>query len=76
MTIDNELISQVQQVVSEEFSHKARTLLACYVGFIGLLDQYPELLDRALTIEHALRTFCTTGQLPSLPAPSWLSLLR
>jgi hypothetical protein len=80
MTIDHELITQVQQVVSEEFSHRARTLLACYVGFVGLLDQYhqyPALRDRALAIEEALRTFCTTGELPNLPAPSALmDLLR
>jgi hypothetical protein len=65
MTIDHELIAQVQQVASGEIAHRAKTMIACYVGFIGLLEQCPELRDRAIAVETALRTLCATGRLPS-----------
>jgi hypothetical protein len=67
MTIDKELITQVQQLADEACSHRLRTLIACYVGFIGLLESNPELLNRAIKLEKTLRTFRETGALPLLP---------
>jgi hypothetical protein len=68
MSLDQELISHVQQIATGETGHRARAMLACYVGFVGLLEHSPELRERALKIESALRTFCATGQLPPLPS--------
>lgn len=69
MTLDTQLIEQVQQLASESCSHRVKTLIACYVGFISLLQSNPELKDRALKVENSLREFCTTGILP-LPGSS------
>jgi len=69
MTLDTQLIEQVQQLASESCSHRVKTLIACYVGFTSLLQSNPELKDRALRLENALREFCTTGILP-LPGGS------
>lgn len=69
MTIDTQLIAQVQQLASESCTHRVKTLIACYVGFISLLQSNPELKDRALKVENSLREFCATGILP-LPGGS------
>ena len=44
--------------------HRVKTLIACYVGFISLLQSHPELKERALKVENSLREFCATGILP------------
>jgi hypothetical protein len=67
MIIDHELIVQVQHMATEDSCHRAKTLIACYVGFVGLADEHPELRERARAIESALRAFCTTGRLPKAP---------
>lgn len=65
MTIDHDLIAQVQALARTELSHRIKTMIACYVGFVGLLGEHPELRERAVTLEAALREFCATGRLPS-----------
>jgi hypothetical protein len=66
MTIDNQLIAQVQQAAhAPECIHKLRTIIACYQGFVGLLETNPEFRDRAMRLEATLRTFLQTGTLPS-----------
>ena len=70
MTLDTQLIEQVQQIASESCSHRVKTLIACYVGFIGLLQSNPELKDRALKVEKSLREFCATGILPLPGGPA------
>lgn len=64
MTIDHELIARVQEAAREPLAHRVKTMIACYIGFVGLLEQQPDLRQRALAIEEALRTFCLTGLLP------------
>jgi hypothetical protein len=64
MTLDTHLIAQVQQLASDSSAHRVKTLIACYVGFISLLQSNPELKDRALKVENTLREFCATGIVP------------
>jgi hypothetical protein len=66
MSIDQELISNVQRIATGATAHRARSLLACYIGFVGLLEESPELRARVTAIESALRTLCATGRLPSI----------
>jgi hypothetical protein len=66
MRIDQELISNVQRIATGESIHRASALLACYVGLVGLLEESPELRERAVAVESALRTLCATGRLPRI----------
>ncbi len=68
MTIDTELIAQVQLLADEARTHRVKTLIACYVGFISLLESNPELKDRALKLENVLRAYQSTGVLALSPA--------
>ncbi len=68
MTIDTELIAQVQLLADEARTHRVKSLIACYVGFISLLESNPELKDRALKLENVLRAYQSTGVLALSPA--------
>lgn len=76
MTIDTELIAQVQLLADEARTHRVKTLIACYVGFISLLESNPELKDRALKLENVLRAYQTTGVLALSPAEAATKLNR
>ena len=68
MTIDTELVAQVQLLADESRTHRVKSLIACYVGFISLLESNPELKERALKLEKTLRAYRSTGVLPPSPA--------
>jgi hypothetical protein len=68
MTIDTELVTEVQLLADEARTHRVKTLIACYVGFISLLESNPELEERARQLEKTLRAFRSTGVLPLSPA--------
>jgi hypothetical protein len=55
--------------------HTLASLISSYIGYVGLLDEYPELEGRVIEIENTLRAFCRTGRLPCA-SPSALGLGR
>jgi hypothetical protein len=54
-------------LADEARTHRVKTLIACYVGFISLLESNPELEERARKLEKMLRAFRSTGVLPLSP---------
>lgn len=76
MTIDTELVTQVQLLADEARTHRVKTLIACYVGFISLLESNPELEEKARKLEKTLRAFCSTGVLPLSPAEAAAKMER
>ena len=68
MTIDTELVTEVQLLADKARTHRVKTLIACYIGFISLLESNPELEERARKLEKMLQAFRSTGVLPLSPA--------
>jgi hypothetical protein len=62
--INYHLIAQAQAAATGQMVHTLASLISSYIGYVGLLDEYPELQGRVVEIENTLRVFCRTGRLP------------
>ncbi|MEO5960212.1 MAG: hypothetical protein ABIZ49_00790 [Opitutaceae bacterium] len=67
--IDYHLIAQAQAAATGQMVHTLASLISSYIGYAGLLQEYPELQGRITEIEHILRAFCRTGKLPGSHHP-------